>query len=193
MNLFNEFKLRGELLIANPELNDPTFHRSVILITKHGSQGAVGFQLNKTTTLKVKEFWLKAMNSPCDCTSFVNSGGPVGGPLMALHNIPALAEYEVMPDVYFSSKTDQINALVQMGPEAEKNIRFYLGCSVWQGNQLETELDAGTWYVMEASQSDVFNCDSDLWTTVMRKQNSQFLLDLLKIPSHLIPKNILDN
>ena len=40
---------KGRVLIAEPFLQGPYFARSIILLTEHGSDGSVGFVLNKST------------------------------------------------------------------------------------------------------------------------------------------------
>ncbi|HEY8000549.1 MAG TPA: YqgE/AlgH family protein, partial [Solirubrobacterales bacterium] len=45
--------LRGRLLIASPALVDPNFARSVVLITEHGPEGAMGVVLNRPSEIEV--------------------------------------------------------------------------------------------------------------------------------------------
>ena len=46
---------RGKLLLATPELIDPNFHRSVVLIIEHTNDGAIGVVLNRRTELNSTE------------------------------------------------------------------------------------------------------------------------------------------
>ena len=45
--------LRGKLLIASPALEDPNFDRTVVLITEHGEEGAMGIVLNRPSESEV--------------------------------------------------------------------------------------------------------------------------------------------
>ena len=47
--------LRGKLLIASPALADPNFSRTVVLITEHGDDGAMGIVLNRPSDAEVSE------------------------------------------------------------------------------------------------------------------------------------------
>src|SRR5881409_174271 len=47
--------LRGQLLVASPALVDPNFARTVVLITEHNDEGAMGIVLNRPSELRVGE------------------------------------------------------------------------------------------------------------------------------------------
>ncbi len=47
--------LRGQLLVASPGLLDPNFRRTVVLITEHGDEGALGLVLNRPAEITVEE------------------------------------------------------------------------------------------------------------------------------------------
>ena len=51
----NESLKKGQLLISEPLLPDPNFSRSLILLTAHNTDGAVGFILNKPSDIKLSE------------------------------------------------------------------------------------------------------------------------------------------
>ncbi len=42
-----ESPLKGKVLIASPELTDPNFARSVVLIVQHDENGAMGLVINR--------------------------------------------------------------------------------------------------------------------------------------------------
>ena len=48
--LWMDESLRGKLLIASPALVDPNFARSVVLMTEHSEDGAMGIVLNRPAT-----------------------------------------------------------------------------------------------------------------------------------------------
>src|SRR2546428_4926500 len=68
--------LRGQLLIAGPNLWDPNFRRAVLLIGHHDEEGAVGVILNRAADVTVAEAVppLRAL-APADEPLFL--GGPV--------------------------------------------------------------------------------------------------------------------
>ena len=90
--------------MASPGLLDPNFARSVVLLIEHNEQGALGVVINRPTGKTVRELWREVSQTPCDCSRPVHLGGPVSGPLMALHTTPDLAEIEVVAGLYFAAK-----------------------------------------------------------------------------------------
>ena len=84
--------LKGHFLVASPHLADANFYRSVVLMIQHDEDGAVGLVLNRPTDNTIAEVWEMISESPCDVQGCVSIGGPVAGPLMALHTLYA-AEY----------------------------------------------------------------------------------------------------
>ena len=45
--------LRGKLLVASPALTDPNFERTVVLLTEHNDEGAMGIVLNRPSDTSV--------------------------------------------------------------------------------------------------------------------------------------------
>ena len=67
---------RGSLLVATPQLEDPNFRRSVVLMIEHGFEGSLGVVLNRPSTTSldgVLPGWALTTGSP----SRIFSGGPV--------------------------------------------------------------------------------------------------------------------
>src|SRR5262245_13301244 len=103
---------RGHLLIAAPSLVDPNFNRTVVLIIEHGDQGTLGLVLNRPSDTTVTELWSQIGNEPCSNERPLYMGGPVEGPLMALHRHESLGDNAVVDGVYFSVQKDNLTELV---------------------------------------------------------------------------------
>jgi len=88
--------LQGHLLIASPHLADPNFARTVVLMVQHSDQGALGVVLNRPTSKTVKELWKEVGDAPCHTEAPVCLGGPVSGPLMAVHTNQFFAEIDMV-------------------------------------------------------------------------------------------------
>ena len=86
--------LEGHFLLASENLLDPNFARAVVLMIQHNDQGALGVILNRPTSKTVRELWQDVGQSPCQSQQPVCLGGPVSGPLMAVHPLAELAEVE---------------------------------------------------------------------------------------------------
>jgi putative transcriptional regulator len=49
--------------------------------------------------------------------------------------------------------------------------RVFAGYAGWGAGQLEAEIDAGAWFVVDADERDIFDVDPDqLWSRVLRRQ-----------------------
>src|SRR5687767_2952020 len=67
---------RGVLLYAMPELPDPNFAQTVVLLLEHGSDGSLGVVLNRPTARSVDDALdVRAGTSGIDL--YVSWGGPV--------------------------------------------------------------------------------------------------------------------
>ncbi|MEO0514169.1 MAG: YqgE/AlgH family protein [Planctomycetota bacterium] len=177
--------LRGKLLLASPEMGDPNFSKSVILIVQHGPDGALGLVLNQPTGAAVGEV-LGAMGDDagveCGVDAPLYRGGPCDGPLMVLHQDPIHAQEQVMDGVYFSSEREYVEPALA---GAVNPVRFYAGYSGWGAGQLEGELAESAWGVMDASLDAVFPAEGDggatlsedsVWKSLIRVKTARELL-----------------
>lgn len=167
--------LQGHLLIAVPELLDPNFFQRVVLIVRHDEEGAFGLVLNRPTKMGVKQVWEQVSHTPIESSDPVYLGGPVEGPLMALHSQADLAELEITPRVCYSVQSDQLESLVM---QAQGPKKFFLGFAGWSPGQLEGELEEGVWVTLLASYDHVFYSDEDLWRRLIREAQSPILAAL---------------
>ena len=169
--------LQGSFLIASPHLGDGNFNRSVVLMVKHDEDGAFGLVLNRPTGNTVAEVWKLVSDDASDRQDPIYLGGPVQGPLMAIHGVESAAESEVLEGVYLSAHKDQLKEVV-----AAENVpvRLFTGYSGWGAGQLEGELEAGGWLVAPATAELVFHEKDDLWELVMHSVAQEILSPSLK-------------
>jgi len=175
--------LQGHLLVASPHLLDPNFVRTVVLLIQHTHEGAFGVVLNRPTDSTVQDIWSQVGEGDCQDRQHVNLGGPVSGPLLALHDNLALSELEVLPGVYFAAQRENLEKLVG---ELDHAYRLFVGHSGWGGGQLERELEEGSWFTLPASAEYVFYDGGDLWKRVSQAIGRSFLTSALKI-KHVPP------
>src|SRR5689334_3280085 len=145
--------LAGQFLVASPHLRDPNFARTVVLMLQHEEQGALGVVINRPGDKTVDEIWEMIDSTPPGCPELVYVGGPVPGPLIALHDQSRLGEREILPKLYMSMQKDAIDQLVK---KQNANFRLFSGHSGWGGGQLEGELTVGGWLISPAEVTDVF-------------------------------------
>jgi putative transcriptional regulator len=169
--------LRGHLLVAAPGLPDRNFYRSVVLIIHHDDKGAFGLVLNRPTNSTVSEIWETVAGGPCESSELINLGGPVTGPLMALHNQRDYSENEVLPGVYFATHKDHLTKIVR---HPQCRYRIFSGYSGWGSGQLEGELKAGGWMTLKATSEHVFAPADALWKSVSQVIGEKITQPLLK-------------
>jgi len=168
--------LKGQLLIAAPQLADPNFSRTVVLMIEHTDEGAFGVVLNRPSDTTVQEVWEQVGQEPTDSCEPIHVGGPVTGPLMALHDAELLSEAEVLPGVHLSTQRDTLDQLVR-SPAA---FRLFSGYAGWGGGQLENELTAGGWITRQANGDYIFYREDDLWERVTKEITDEVLRPILK-------------
>lgn len=168
----------GHLLVASPYLLDPNFARAVVLLIQHTDKGALGVVLNRPIDKVVKELWEEIGGEPCECEQPLRLGGPVSGPLMALHSHESLSEIEVRSGVYFAASKDNLEQLVQ---QREHAFRLYVGHAGWGSGQLENELEEGAWMTVPATAEHVFYDGDDLWKKVAADIGKAMLVSVLKV------------
>ena len=157
--------LQGQLLIASPNLRDPNFFKSVVLLVQHNDQGALGVVLNRPLEATIQEAWPQVSVLPCNAEGALHQGGPCPGPLMVIHTDPAASQMEVCDGIYFSTDKDSIERLVSQcaGP-----LKFFINYAGWGPGQLEGEIEAGGWLATHARSDEIFRGDDDLWPAALR-------------------------
>jgi putative transcriptional regulator len=176
--------LTGHFLAASPHLTDPNFLRSVVLIVQHSEEGALGLTLTRPIPKSVQDLWREVGGGPCSSERSVFLGGPVAGPLMAVHREPSLAELEILPGLFFCASRENLDALVA---DADRLFKIFVGHSGWGANQLDDEIEQGAWFSTPCDPSLLFDDDADLWQTVTRKVGSSILKEMLRLDD--LPEN----
>jgi len=157
--------LQGQFLVAAPQLADVNFYKSVVLMIKHDEEGALGLILNRPTDHRVGEVWKADGDDSVECDQPIYFGGPVDGPLIALHRVKAAAESEVLPGLFFSADKEKLH---QVASQSARPFRFFVGYAGWAGGQLESELSVGGWLTAKARKDLIFYQGEDLWERVVR-------------------------
>lgn len=171
--------LKGHVLVASPYLVDPNFVRTVVLMLHHSDEGAFGVVLNRPAENSVKDLWEKIGEEGCDNEQVVHFGGPVSGPLMALHTLKGASETEVFPGLYFAAQRENLEKILR---QDKHPVRIFVGHAGWGGGQLEQELEEGAWLTNPAKAEFVFyERESDLWKNVSKQIGDNLLVQVTGI------------
>lgn len=172
----------GRLLVANPLLPDPNFDRTVVLLLATNEEGALGLVLNRPSHMDVGEplpQWEHLAAEP----AVLFLGGPVQHQAVIClgRNLPAptlatseggeggdSSEWkEVAPGVGtidLDQDPDDVVGRV-------RQVRMFAGYAGWGAGQLESEMEAGAWWVVDAEPEDAFTLEpGQLWKQVLRRQ-----------------------
>jgi putative transcriptional regulator len=169
-----EDSLRGKLLIASPALVDPNFARTVVFITEHNDEGAMGIVLNRPSDT--------AVDSVVSELAEIAGGEPVyvGGPvqpealvlLAEFTNLEAAA-WIVVADVGLASADVDLAELA----DSVRRGRVYAGYSGWGAGQLEAEMEVDSWIVEPPLPAELFPEDpGTLWSDVLARKGGQYSL-----------------
>ena len=175
----------GRLLVAEPLLGDPNFERTVVLVIEHADQGALGLVLNRPTDVTVAETlpeWRELASEP----AVLHVGGPVeerSG--WCLARIAAHDDLEgFVPVVGDLGLLDLSVEPAELGGRVT-DLRLYAGYSGWGPHQLDHELAADAWFVVDAEPDDPFLPKGDtLWQRILERQGGA-LARLSRVPRDL--------
>jgi putative transcriptional regulator len=164
--------LRGSLLIAGPQLLDPNFRRTVVLVADHGEEGAMGVILNRPSGMTVAD-------AAPDLEPLIGPDAPIfaGGPVQPTSGVVlaevAEADEPVFGDVVLVPGLGELADVV----DGAGNIRVFAGYAGWGPGQLDGELERDDWILEPARASDVFSDDPEgLWGTVLDRKGGQYAL-----------------
>lgn len=163
--------LSGKLVVATPKLLDPNFHRAVVLICRHDENGAFGLILNRPLGDAPVAAHLPSWAEFAAHPAVMFLGGPVE-PTMAFGLAGGDADHGLaqVPVIDGLSQVD----LAGPPPSAwatNRTIRVFVGYAGWGAGQLDGEVDAGAWFVVDAAPSDALTPEPEmLWQAVLRRQ-----------------------
>lgn len=164
--------LAGRFLVASPHLPDENFFRTVVLVIQHDDGGAYGLVLNRPTRHRLGEVlpWGDELGKVAGEALYW--GGPVDGPLMALHTDPTSADVDVLPGLYVAVNRDKIHQLLG---RSDVTFRIYNGYAGWGPGQLDGEMEMGGWLCTAATVEGVFSDPEDLWRRVVSSIGREIL------------------
>jgi putative transcriptional regulator len=165
--------LAGQLLISSPSLVDPNFRRTVVLMTHHDEEGAVGLVLSRPSELRIADAVPDLGDLP-----YADDVVYIGGPVQ-----PEAVVVLVDLDEPRDDATPIVGGIAYMPPGVDvgelgaSRARVFAGYSGWGPGQLESELEEPAWIVAPALPADVFAPDPDeLWRTVLQRKGGMFSL-----------------
>lgn len=167
--------LAGQLLIAAPNMPDPRFYQTVILMVRHDRDGALGIVINRPVQERSLASLLQALGSddvPAAGTIRIFAGGPVQ---------PEIG-FVVHSTDYHRPETLVINSRLAMTSSREilrdialkqgpKQSLVAFGYAGWGAGQLEGELERRAWFTAPDDLGLIFEHDSaKVWDEAMKRR-----------------------
>lgn len=165
---------RGKILISEPFLRDATFGRSVILLVDHTREGSMGLIMNKQYPLLLNEV-IKEFRELDDIPLY--KGGPIGtDTLFYLHTLPYIAgSFQVCKGLYMNGDFESIKKYILEGNPTEGILRFFLGYSGWEFDQLGNEIKENTWIIDKGEVATLMKTQTEgLWKESLKKMGNKY-------------------
>ena len=167
---------KGKLLISEPFLLDYYFKRSVVLLAEHNEEGSFGIIMNKPVSAKFNEI---VKNFP-EFNAQLYLGGPVkSDSLFFIHTLGDRIEgsLEIIDGLYWGGNIEAIKEMITLNILNPADIRFYIGYSGWNANQLDAELKRNSWVVSRAKVDQLLNTQPNkLWSLSLQNLGKEYAL-----------------
>jgi len=162
---------RPALLVSMPQLQDPNFARTVVLLCEFNPDGAFGLVINRPTDMAARE--MIHLEPP------LSSGNSlplwIGGPVeqqrgwILIGEAPDSEEFRTIREgLYLSTSPVLLRQVLEARPAPRA--RVLAGYAGWAAGQLDAELEQSAWLLSDIDLDVVFDVDaSQMWETVIRR------------------------
>lgn len=165
---------KGKILISEPFLDDSTFGRSVILLVDHTDEGSMGLIINKQLPLMVNDI-INEFKYLEDIPLY--KGGPIGtDTLFYLHTLSDVpGALPILNGLYLNGDFNEIKRYVLQGNAIDGHIRFFLGYSGWESDQLRREIKENTWMISKEKRDYLLSKNTkEMWKESLGKLGSKY-------------------
>ena len=161
------------ILVAAPELHDPVYGATVIVVAPLGDDEHIGFIVNRPSPLTLGKVF------PEDGPSQkVHDPVYLGGPyepglvfaLVERAKSPGGKSLEVLPGLYAAADAATVDTIIRADAAAA---RYVAGFVAWQPGELADEIERGVWYVLDPDARVVLRKPTDgLWDELVRRSQA---------------------
>ena len=168
--------LTGQLLVSLPQLRDPNFYQTVVLMSVHSeTEGAMGVILNRFMGQTIGESYSQFKHSKVGSIP-VYEGGPVGKDQFVLAAWRWPSELNAF-EMFFGITEEKMEELMDLYDDLE--VRCFMGHSGWSPMQLEREIHQKAWLI-SPMRFDIlrFYDGVDLWKKLTLEINSDLKIEV---------------
>ena len=159
------------LLLAMPQMLDPNFARSVVLLCDYRPDGAFGLVLNRPTEMPASEMVRLEPPLARGNSLPLYFGGPVQperGWILLPEPPEDAAHREIQAGLYLSASPTVLREVLEAA--AAPRARVIAGYAGWGPGQLDEELAQSAWLIGDIHLDIVFDIDPSLmWETAIRR------------------------
>jgi putative transcriptional regulator len=186
-----ESEVKTLFLVARPELGDPFFKESVVLMFPSslvaGPGLVVGLIINRPARVALSEIFPND-NALKDRSETAYFGGPVDprAPGVVFRSSKAAKQAALLSgDVYVTFDPDFIKDLLKK-PEKTPDLRLFVGRSQWAPAQLQNEMVKGAWYSVRAESNLIFSASpQDIWRKLFERAEPLNVAKVSDVPFDL--------
>ena len=159
------------LLLSMPQMQDPNFARTVVLLCDYRPEGAFGLVMNRPTDMAARE--MVRLDPP------VRGGNElrlfVGGPVqpergwILMPEPPDESEFRtILEGLYLSASPEVLRRVLETQPPPRA--RVLAGYAGWGPGQLDEELAASAWLIGDVELDLIFDVEpTAMWDTAIRR------------------------
>lgn len=163
------------LLLSMPQLDDPNFRRSVVLLCQHTPDGAWGLVLNRPTGASAAQ--AVRLDPPVPSANRLElwTGGPVEperGCLLLGEDPDDVESVQICPGIFISGSATLLRRVLEK--DQPGRTRLLMGYAGWGPGQLDAEMRDSAWLIAEIDLDLVFDVPAaDMWETAIRRLGAE--------------------
>ena len=146
------------LLIASPQMKDPFFEGTVVLVWHYDADGAIGVIVNRALPHSIADVLMlngieEVHQHP---ENRVTWGGPVetgSGTAITRAQIDDGEGWQLDGDIAITRSEDVLSRMLSV----KRQVILCLGYAGWGPGQLDSEIEAGGWLYTDATPDLIFN------------------------------------
>ena len=167
--------LAPAFLLSMPQLTDPNFSRTVVLLCKHNSEGAFGL-VRQPPARHRPAAWSSTSTRPskpiasCRCGSAGRSSRRAAGcsSETIANSTSRRRGHRIASGLSLSASPDLLRRLLE--PNPPPRTRLIVGYSGWGPGQLEAELAESAWLLSDVDCDLIFNTPPErMWEAAIRR------------------------
>lgn len=159
------------LLLSMPQLLDPNFARTVVLLCEHNPEGAFGLVLNRPTDVPASSVvgLVPAVTNDNGMRLWI--GGPVEphrGWILLAEEPPGVETRRIVGGLYLSTSPQLLREMLETTPAPQA--RVLAGYAGWGPGQLDMELNESAWLTADVELDLVFETAApQMWESAIRR------------------------